>query len=69
MMSEPLFQLWHIDTKTCRITQATPFALYWVAVHDGPELVAQGMFNDHDDAINFAVEEMRRPPRYRQAIM
>ncbi len=69
VLSQPLFQLWYVDTKTCRITQATPSAPYWVTVHDGHELVAQGTFHDHDDAINFAVESMRRPARRHRIVM
>ena len=68
-MFEPVFQIWHARPKTCRITQAMPSAPYCVTVHDGSELVAQRMFDDHDEAINFAVQEMRQPSRTRRVIM
>jgi len=48
------------STKTCHITPATDTAPYRAVIHDGNDAIADRMFETHDEAIGFAVEELRR---------
>jgi hypothetical protein len=60
MTNLPLFQLWQHGNTTCRITPATERAPYWVIVHEGGEPIHRRTFSTHNEAISYAVEELRR---------
>jgi hypothetical protein len=64
MTDLPLLQLWQYGTVTCRITPATEAAPYCVVVTDGREPPHQRTFATHNEAISYAIEELRRatPP-------
>ena len=56
----PLPQLWQHGTKTCRVTPASQPGPYVVVVQDGDTTNEQRTFPNHDDAVSFAIEELRR---------
>jgi hypothetical protein len=64
MTAIPLLRLWQQGTITCLITPATQPAPYRVVIRDGNEPIHQRAFDTHNDAINFALDELRRaePP-------
>ncbi len=63
MTSTPLLRLWQRGTKACWITPATESGPYQVVVRDGDDLVAERTFDIHNQAIDFAVEALRRSTR------
>lgn len=55
-----LVQLWHHGTKTCRLTPPNESGPYWVVVDDGGKAVSERSFDTRQDAISFAVQELRK---------
>ena len=55
-----LFELWHYGGKRCRMTPRDGQPPFSVTIHDGDVLASQRAFDDHDAAIAYAVDELRR---------
>jgi len=60
MSTPPLVQLWQQGTTTCRISPVTESAPYWVVIQHGDEASLPRAFETHDEAVSYAVEELRR---------
>ena len=64
--SEPrLFELWHYGTKRCRMTPRDGQPPFTVVIHDGERQVLERTFGHHDEAVSWAVEELRNTTAYR----
>ena len=55
-----MFELWHYGSKRCRMTPRDGQPPFAVTIHDGTALASQRTFDDHEEAITYAVDELRR---------
>jgi hypothetical protein len=60
MTAPPTLQLWQHGMLTCRITPVSKPPPYFVVIHDGDDAIADRSFDTHDEALSFALEELRR---------
>jgi hypothetical protein len=60
MTGPQLFLFWRYGSLVCRISLTTEPAPYWVVVYDGNAGVQQRSFPTHDEATQYAIEQLRR---------
>ena len=67
MAERRLFELWHYGTARCRMTPRDGERPFIVTIEDGETMRVQRAFESHDEACQYAVEQLRlattaRPP-------
>jgi len=59
MPDRRVFELWHFGTKRCRMTPRDGGPPFTVTIYDGDRVASDESFNDHDEAISYAVDQLR----------
>ena len=59
MPDRRVFELWHFGATRCRMTPREGGPPFRVTIYEGDRVASHQTFDDHDEAITFAVEQLR----------